>query len=183
MTRTTAEILLHPVRLRIVLAFGAERLTTAQIAERVPDIAQATLYRQVATLVDAGMLEVVDERRIRGGVERTYALAADAARLGPEDAAAMSRDELLGGFIAFAGMLVHAFDRYLDDPAAKPSEDPVGYHQAPIWLDQSEVDELVERLRSVVAPYLENKPIKGRKRVLWNTVVIPDPTARADTTE
>ncbi len=63
MSQTPAEILLHPVRLRIVLAFGAEQLTTAQLADRLPDIAHATLYRQIATLADAGMLEVVDERR------------------------------------------------------------------------------------------------------------------------
>ena len=116
MSQTRAEILLHPVRLRIVLAFGAERLTTAQLSHRLPDVAHATLYRQVAALAEAGMLEVVSERRVRGGVERTYVLAADAATLGPVDASGMSKDELLSGFVVFAGTLIDAFGRYLEDP-------------------------------------------------------------------
>jgi DNA-binding transcriptional ArsR family regulator len=180
-SQTRAEILLHPNRLRIVLAFGAEHLTTAEVADRLPDIAQATLYRQVATLADAGLLEVVNERRIRGGVERTYALASDAARLGPEDASAMSNDELLRGFVVFAGTLIDALGRYLDDPAAKPGEDPVGYRQAAIWLDDAERAELFERLRSAVGPYLENEPTEDRERLLLNTILIPDrSTTRTD---
>ena len=115
----TAEILLHPIRLRIVLAIGSERMTTSELAERLPDIAHATLYRQVATLTDAGLLEVVEERQVRGGVERTYALVAEAAQLAPEDVAAMSAEELQRGFIIFAGSLIAALGRYLEDPRAK----------------------------------------------------------------
>jgi DNA-binding transcriptional ArsR family regulator len=177
MSESPAEILLHPVRLRVVVAFGTEELTTTELAKRLPDIAQATLYRQVATLADAGMLEVVAERRVRGGVERTYALAPDAARLGPEDASAMSNDGLLSGFVVFAGTLIEALGRYLDDPAANPNEDPVGYRQAAIWLDDAERAELLERLRSAIGPYLENEPTKDRERLLLNTILIPDPSS------
>ena len=53
MTSSAAAVLLHPVRLRIVLAMGDEQLTTAEIAQHLPDVAQATLYRQVAVLADA----------------------------------------------------------------------------------------------------------------------------------
>lgn len=180
MSQTRAEILLHPVRLRIVLAFGAERLTTAQLAHRLPDVAHATLYRQVAALAEAGMLEVVDERRVRGGVERTYALTAEGATLGPDDVSGMGKDELLSGFVVFAGTLIDAFGRYLDDPAAKPGEDPVGYRQAGVWLDEAERVELLERLRAAVAPYLENEPTDERERLLLNTILIPDPAARPD---
>ena len=52
MSEATADILLHPVRLRIVLSFGSEQLTTAQLAQRLPGVSHATLYRQVATLAD-----------------------------------------------------------------------------------------------------------------------------------
>jgi DNA-binding transcriptional ArsR family regulator len=181
MNETPAEVLLHPVRLRIVLAFGADQLTTAELAERLPGIAQATLYRQVATLVAAGMLEVLGERRIRGGVERTYALVADAATLGPSDTALMGKDELLSGFMVFAGTMIDALGRYLDDPAAQPGVDPVGYRQAGIWLDEAERAELLDRLRSAVAPYLQNGPTEDRERLLLNTILIPDAAAKSDT--
>ncbi len=178
MSESRAEILLHPVRLRIVLAFGSEELTTAQLAERLPDVAHATLYRHVATLANAGMLEVVAERRVRGGIERTYALVADAVKLGPDQAAAMSKDELLRGFVVYSGAMIEAFGRYLDHPAADLSEDPVAFRQAAIWLDDEERADLVERLRDAFAPYLGNEPTDTRERLLVNTVLIPDPSAR-----
>ena len=176
MSDQNAEILLHPVRLRIVLAFGSEELTTAQLAERLPDIAQATLYRQVATLSDAGMLEVVAERRIRGGTERTYALAEGAARLGPADAAEMTPDELLRGFLVFAGTLVDSVGRYLEHPSADLERDPLSFRQAALWVDDEERSELIDRLRAALAPYLENQPSTARERLLVNTILVPDKT-------
>ena len=178
MSETNAEILLHPVRLRIVLAFGSERLTTAQLAERLPDIAHATLYRQVGTLEQAGLLEIVAQRRVRGGVERTYALAADAARLGPDDVGAASGEELLRGFVMFAGALIEAFGRYVEHPLADPSTDTVAFRQAALWLDEAERDELVGRLRAAIEPCVGNQPADGRERLLVNTILIPDRSAR-----
>jgi DNA-binding transcriptional ArsR family regulator len=174
MSTPTAEILLHPIRLRIVLALGTERLTTGQISERLPDIAHATLYRHVALLAEAGLLEVVDEHRVRGGVERTYTAVREAVQLGPEDAAEMSADELLRGFVVFAGSLIDTFGRYVEDPRARPGEDLVGYRQAALWLDDSERAELVSRLRWAIKPYLEKAPSSERKRVLLSTILVPD---------
>ena len=174
MDTPTAEILLHPVRLRIVLAFGSERLTTAQLAQRLPDIAHATLYRQVAMLTEAGMLEVVAERRIRGGTERTYALTPGAASLGPKEAREASTEDLFRGFVVFAGTLVESVGRYLDHPSADPAKDPLGFRQAALWLDGDERSELIERLRSAISPYLENQPTANRERLLLNTILVPD---------
>ena len=175
MSPANADILLHPIRLRIVLAMGAEHpLTTAAIAERLPDIAHATLYRHVAVLAEAGVLEVIDERRVRGGVERTYALVAEAARLGAADVADMEPEELLRGFIVFAGSLIEAFSRYTADPEAQPEQDLLGYRQAALWLDEVERAALVERLTAALGPVLQNGPTATRQRVLLSTVLIPD---------
>lgn len=171
---TTAETLLHPVRLRIVLALGSDRLTTGEIARRLPEVAHATLYRHVAALVDAGVMEVVEERRVRGGIERTYALVPARSSLGAEEASKASTEDLLSGFVVFASSLVEALDRYLKDPAARPGEDTMGYRQAAIWLDEGERSELVERLRAAIGPFLANTPSTDRQRVLLNTILIPD---------
>ena len=182
MNAPTAEILLHPVRLRIVLAFGSEQLTTAQLADRLPDIAHATLYRHVATLADAGMLRVISERRIRGGTERTYAVAPGAASLGPETAADTSADELFRGFVVFAGTLVESVGRYLDHPEADLAEDPLSFRQAALWLDDGEREALIERLRGAIEPCLENQRSEGRERLLMSTVLVPDKSAGTTST-
>ena len=72
---SSAELLLHPVRLRIMQAFLGDRaLTTSQLSAELSDVPAASLYRHVARLVRANVLQVVAERQVRGAVERTYVL-------------------------------------------------------------------------------------------------------------
>src|SRR5215472_14866681 len=104
---TTADLLLHPVRLRIVQAFLGDRaLTTAELRSELPDVPAASLYRHIARLVDAGVLAVVSERRVRGALERTYILRVAAAHIGVGELERMSVDDHRQAFIAFvAGLL------------------------------------------------------------------------------
>ena len=103
----SADLLLHPVRLRIVKAFLGERaLTTTQLAAELDDVPSGSLYRHVALLTKAGVLQVVAERRVRGAVERTYTLRLFAARLDPDAVQAMTTEEHGQAFMAYvAGML------------------------------------------------------------------------------
>src|SRR3712207_9495280 len=76
----TADLLLHPVRLRIVQAFLGDRtLTTADLRTELTDVPAATLYRHVGVLAEAGVLVVVGERGVRRAAERGYRLVAYAA--------------------------------------------------------------------------------------------------------
>ena len=174
MTDNKADLLLHPIRLRIVMALAGEELTTAGIGGRVPDVPQATLYRQVATLAEAGLLEVVGEEKKRGGVERTYRVVAGAAGIGPEEAAAMTTEEHMNGFVTFVGALVDSFARYLDHEKSEPSQDAVGYRQAALWLSPDDAVKLAKAIGDLVDPFLERSDAAGKERILFNTILIPD---------
>ena len=174
MSTKTSEILLHPVRLRIILAIGTDSVTTADLRERLPDIPQATLYRQIARLVDGGLLDVVEERRVRGSVERTYEIVSSAVQIGPEESAAMTSEDHLRGFITFVGALTRSVAGYLEQPGADPGRDGLGYRQAALWLDDAERARLIEELGAVLAPYLALETGPGKQRLLLNTIVIPD---------
>lgn len=173
-TLTRPDLLLHPVRLRIVLATSGHEQTTAQLSELLSDVPPATLYRHIATLTDAGLLEVVAERQVRGGVERTFRLVAEAAGIGSADAAAMTPEQHQRGFVAFVGTLVEAFGRYLRRSDADPGSDPVGYRQVALWLSDDEAAKLVADLSAVVDQALANEPGEGRRRLLLSTVFIPE---------
>jgi hypothetical protein len=172
---TTADLILHPVRLRIVQRLlGGRSLTTTQLRQELPDIAQATLYRQVATLLDAGVMVVVDERRVRGTVERTVALADPSPSVDADEAAQMTLEEHRRAFITFVAGLVGAFDRYLDSDGVDLGRDMVGYRQAAVHLSDREMEEFLADLAAVVRPRLDNDPSPGRTRRLLTTVVMPD---------
>lgn len=173
---TRSDLLLHPVRLRIVLAAVGDEVTTADISERLPDVPQATLYRHVAILTRAGVLDVVSERQTRGAVEKTLTVNADRARLGPEDAKGMSPDDHLEAFTVFVGALIDTYGRYLKTPGAQPANDGVSYRQARLWLTDSELEELWAELTEVLGPYVDRERTPERTTRLMSTIFMPEPT-------
>jgi hypothetical protein len=170
----SADLLLHPVRLRIVQAFLGDRaLTTSQLRAELPDVPAGSLYRHVARLVDAGVLASVAERRVRGAVERTYVLRTSAARIDVDALATMSRDELRQSFLAFVAGLIGDVDRYLAREKIDPLRDGASYNLAAIWLDEAEFAELARELYIVLQPRLANPPAHGRTRRILATVLLP----------
>jgi hypothetical protein len=174
----SADLLLHPIRLRIVQVFlGRGELTTAALRAELADVPVATLYRQITALLEGGILEVTDERRVRGAVERTYVLRPAAAQVSGEEAAAMSTDDHRRAFLTFVAGILGDFDRYLDRGAADLARDLVGYRQAALHLSDTETEELLAELRAVVEPRLDHAPAPGRRRRLLTTILMPAPDA------
>ncbi len=170
----SADLLLHPVRLRIVQAFLGDRaLTTSQLSAELSDVPAASLYRHVARLVRANVLQVVAERQVRGAVERTYVLRLAAARIGLAEIAAMSTDDTRQMFRAFAAGLLADFDRYLERDSVDLVRDGVSFGIEGLWLDDGEFRELMLDLYRVLQPRRVNGPRKGRSRRLLASVLMP----------
>jgi len=170
---SSADLLLHPVRLRIVQAFLGDRpLTTAQLSAELSDVPPASLYRHVTRLVNADVLQVVSERRVRGALERTYMLRIAAASIGPDEIASMSADDHRQAFIAFVAGLLADADRYLQRSDFDPLRDGVSYRIAGMWLDDAEYAGLLRDLVRVLQPRLANAPKKGRRRRILATVLL-----------
>ncbi len=170
----TRDLLLHPIRLRIVQALVGAPMTPLQLKDRLGDVPQATLYRHIKQLTDGGLLEVMDERPIRGGVERTYRVATSSVALGESELESATVDDHFRYFATFLGTLLTDFGAYLDagDPAV--GRDRVGYRQVPLWLTDEEFDTLVATMAAAVQERVDNQPIEGRRRRLLTTIVMPD---------
>ncbi|MET8312058.1 helix-turn-helix domain-containing protein [Micromonospora sp. NPDC005173] len=179
-----AELALHPVRIRILRAVAAAQLTTRDLVELLPDIAQATLYRHLATLVKAGLLDVVEERKVRGAVERVYALPAHGATLDPAALATATAEDHARYFTAFVSSLLPEFSRYLARERIDFAADGVGYHQLVLQLTDAELGQFAADLNALVGPLLANEPGGGRIPRLLATILMPadQPAATSDKT-
>jgi hypothetical protein len=172
----SADLLLHPVRLRIVKAFLGDRaLTTTQLAAELDDVPAGSLYRHIALLTKAGVLQVVAERRVRGAVERTYTLRLYAAQIQPGEVAAMTLDEHAQAFMAYVAGLLADFDRYLEVGVPDPVRDGAAYRVAAMWLTEAEFADFVRDLQALAQPRLANAPGKGRSRRMLYSVLLPGP--------
>jgi hypothetical protein len=173
----SSDLLLHPVRLRIVQAFLGDRaLTTGQLAAELDDVPAGSLYRHVGLLVDAGVLAVVAERRVRGALERTYELRLSAAHIGLAELAAMSPEEHRAAFMGFVAALLGDFDRYVAGGDIDYVRDGVSYAMTGLWLDDAELAGLREAIQRLFQPLLANAPSPERKRRVLATVLLPGST-------
>ena len=180
----SADLLLHPVRLRIVKAFLGDRaLTTKQLAAELSDVPAGSIYRHVARLTESGVLHVVAERRVRATTERTYALRMYAAQMQPDEVAAMTRDEHVNAFLAYVAGLLGDFDHYIATWPQDPIRDGAGYRVAAMWLTDAELTEYLRELAMITQPRLANAPGQGRRRRMLYTVLLPESETRHDETD
>lgn len=149
-------------------------MTPLRLKEQLGDVAQATLYRHVTQLADAGLLEVVQERPVRGGLERTYGVVASAVSLSAEELETATADDHFRYFATFVGTLLADFATYLEAGDHNLAADRVGYRQVPLWLTDSEFDAMVAKMSGAVREHLGNEPAPGRRRRLLSTIVMPD---------
>lgn len=176
------DLLLHPVRLRIVHAMSGDRTCTASdLYARMPDVPKTSLYRHIGLLVDGEVLEVVAEYRVHGAVERHYRLRPDRTRIGPDTAATMTLDDHRRAFTATMAALLAEFNAYLDRPGADPVADSVGYRQGILWLTQAELAELINDVQQVLASRAGNRPAPGRAPRLHTMIGFPIELHRSDT--
>jgi DNA-binding transcriptional ArsR family regulator len=170
----TIELLLHPVRLRIVHALsGGRTLTTTHLRSRMLDVSKATMYRQVSLLVEGGILEVDHEQQVGGTIERWYRLRQSSVVITSDAAAAASLDDYRRAFAAAMAALVGEFNAYLDRGHADPPADAVGFRQHALWLSPPERDELIGELRKAIVPQMSNEPAPGRRQHLLSPILFP----------
>jgi hypothetical protein len=168
------ELVLHPVRIRIVFAaMDGLPFTTSEMNRRLPDVSKASMYRHVALLADGELLEVESEELVNGIVERHYRLLRVRAMIDPAAAAAMTNDDHRRGFAAVTAHLLAEFNAYLDQPESNPTLDSVSYRQFPLWLTDAERAALVEEVSAAIQARLVHEPSAKRKRHLLTTIFFP----------
>lgn len=180
MDETRADLILHPIRMRIIQAFlsgGQSRwLTAHDLGQLLTDVPKATLYRHLNRLAEAGLLTVVEERRVRGAVERVYQIAdVSGLVLGPDDLTHATPSDHLRYFTTWIMGLLGDAARYLRQEQIDPAADGFGYRQIPLYLSDDEMLGLSQALFEAVQPYLDNDAAPGRRRRTLTTVLIPDP--------
>jgi DNA-binding transcriptional ArsR family regulator len=174
------DLILNPIRLRIIMALAGREMTARQVAETLGDVPPATFYRHLNRLAKAGMLKVVAERPVRGTVEKVYTVNILDAKMGPGQVAGMSREEHLRVFATFVTSLLDDFSRYLNNTESIDLVAAgVSYGKVPLELSDDELAEMSREFAAMLLPRMQNKPAPGRKRRILGTVVMPDAVAAA----
>jgi DNA-binding transcriptional ArsR family regulator len=178
--KSKADLILHPVRMQIVQTLaGGQHFTVQDLAERLPDVPQATLYRHLNKLVQGGVIEVVAQNQVRGAIEKVYALASG-GMISPQEFAESSKEKQMGVFIQFVSGVINSFGDYLNQDTVDFVKDRVTFQQAEVHMNDEEFQEFAQGLAEVFKKVMSNEPRADRKKRKITTIIVPEVKKRDD---
>jgi len=156
------EILSNPTRMRIMQYLSIhDEATTKEIAAYMSDVPRRTLYRHINFLIEAGVLKVKEERKVRGGVER---LLAD------NQQEYISKMKLSDATFQFFTNIYKQFALYEQEHGDSTGEDfdkdVLCYCTSTFVLDDEETNALLDEFVDVIKKFEKNHQEKyGNNRV------------------
>jgi len=153
--------------MRVVLALGTDDLTTKQLRKRMPDVAQASLYRAIARLLEAGIIAVVEHRQRGGAMERVFRVVK-----APDSEQAT---DTAHGFVAAADTLAKALSTDATQWAASPGWQPrqAYLRREVLHLDHEQLAEFT-RLLDVQCEEAASREIREKaNRLIVTLAAIP----------
>ncbi len=168
-------LLLHPLHLRIIEKIEGRQLTTQQLSEVLPDVAQATLYRHLNQLVEGGTLTIVEARPVRGTVEKVYTITEPlSVEFLPEDLEQFTREDLIRYFTGHMMLQSARLERYIQQEEIDIANDGIRFCQTPLYLSNEEYRQLFSEVQALLLKFAANRPAPGRRRRIVGTSFIPD---------
>lgn len=150
------KLVLNPARLRIlqyIRLHGSVR--TSDIVKYLNDIPRATVYHHVKILEENNMIEVVKENRVRGTIEKVYALKEYTSSIEGETFVALST--------AFHVGLMQEMNEYFSRKDQDHKKDNVFFSSALLYMSDNEYESLLKNMADLLKPYIEQKPKSNLK--------------------
>lgn len=175
------DLILHPVRFRILQALAGETLTTQELAELLPDAPKSSIYRHLRLLLDGGMVAVSGTRPVRGVFEKTYRLD-QPIHISADEISTLTAEEHMRYFQNYAMTLIQGFSEYvagaIPDKSIDMADDRAGYTEAFFYATSEELDQFAAALNGALVPLMINPPGEGRRK--HKLAIITHPAAGGD---
>lgn len=173
-TPTKTRAILHPVRARIIVALNDRPLTPRRIAAQMEDVPLGTVYRHINILHQAGLIKVVGERRVKGTLERQFAVVDAATYLSEKDLASLTADDITGLAAAVSSAVQAGFHRYVQQAQLPPKEGEISMVARSLYLTHQEYAAFRQHLVEVLSK-MGRDPGPEYERRLIGFFSVPDP--------
>lgn len=174
MDSSLMSIILNPVRMRIIQSLIRNEVMTVQlIAQELPEVPQATLYRHLKKLLEAEVIKVVKENKVRGMVEKEYALAQNPYNVLTKELDAGNKNEILNVYYNFLMTLLGDFERYIKKEDSDLVKDGVTFRSAAMYLSDEEYMEFLLDMKKAFDKVRDNGPSPERRLRKISTIIMP----------
>jgi DNA-binding transcriptional ArsR family regulator len=148
MPKDIYDIMLNSIRMRIIqIVATKESMSATEICDKINDVPRTTLYRHINILLDANVLTVVEEKRIRGSVERTLALNMD------EIAKHNTMENMPQQAFGFLMNTYAKFEKYFNKENFVPANSKIFFNNTVMMLDDQEFDKFLLELQALFLKY------------------------------
>ena len=157
------KLLRNPVVFKIMQAVAsAHTATTSDIADAIPDISRASVYRYCKSMAEMDMLETVMHEKIRGQTRRTYALKK--VTIAGDD----STNDYMAATLLYLREVHRKYEAYFSGNTINTKRDKLFMVSPDLDLDDRPYNELCDRMKTLLLEYESATPIPGtRKRNLY----------------
>lgn len=170
-----ADLMMHPVRMRIVQTLiGGRQLTVQDMSTHLNDVPPATLYRHLKKLVEGGVIQVIARRQIRGTFEKIYALEMIGGNLNDEWFQKSTKEEQKGYFIQYISGLIDCYGKYIDKNSADPRKDGLAFHTETAYMSDKEYQDFIQALAETVKEFTNKEPAQNRHKRVISAIIIPE---------
>ena len=151
-------MVLHPVRFQILTLVSGRMMSAQSISAALPDVPQASMYRHINKLVEAGVLECVEGGGSRASGERLYTIPTpEAATLSVEETASVSLEDNIQYFTNFCALLMSKGRGFIERKA-RDGTSGGAYSFEALYLSDSEYEHLLAGLQGLEGLALSNRP-------------------------
>jgi DNA-binding transcriptional ArsR family regulator len=151
------EIIMHPVRMKICQALMRNKengLTPREMVKIIKDVPQATLYRHIQVMVEAGIIHVINEKKVKSVSEKYFALNEEVARIDTEEWKKASYDEKLNYFASYQLLLMTQYQSFLKKLGEQDGqEDRSSFSVVELKLDEEHFIQFQHELNELMTKY------------------------------
>src|SRR5699024_7411937 len=168
-----AEVLLHPVRMKIIrtlMKYNKEGLTPLDMVKIIQDVSQATLYRHIQKLADANIIRVLKEEKVRAVTEKYYVVNTEETNMSPQEWEAYSIEEKLYFFFKFQIILFNQYQTYLNNIKRDNIKDSSTLTVVDIQLDDQTFQDFQADLNDLMIKYYQKSVEKAVSRTIGITI-------------
>nr|WP_308545677.1 helix-turn-helix domain-containing protein [uncultured Lachnoclostridium sp.] len=150
------KLIMNPARLRIIQFISARsRVRISEVIDYLEDIPRATVYHHMKILEENNMIEVVEENRIRGTVEKIYTLKQPELMLENENPIALSTAFHLG--------LMQEMNQYYSKEDRDHKKDNVFFTTSYLNVTEEEYSYITGEIFKLITPYITKSKTKDCK--------------------
>lgn len=174
-----AEILMHPVRMKIMQALMRNKkdgLTPLQMVRVLEDVPQATIYRHIHVLAEANIIHVLKEKKVRAVSEKYYIINEAEMKLKGDEWESYTIEEKLNYISYYQLILSTEYQNYLQKMEQKEEEvDKATFSLVDLKLNDTDLEQFQADLEALVMKYYqindENKQQDATYRTVGITII------------